>query len=100
MLFPESMQGYSGYEDFFFARRAWFFGLLASTYLLDVMDTLIKGEAHFQRFGYEYIIRTPVLVALCIAAIWTSDRRFHRAFVALVLVYQIVWILRLFQTIG
>jgi hypothetical protein len=100
LLFPDSMQDYSGYEDFFFARRAWFFSSLGATYLLDVVDTLVKGEAHFARFGDEYLIRTPIFVALCIVAIWTSDRRFHRAFVALALVYQIVWILRLFQTIG
>ena len=29
LLFPDSMQDYRGYEDFFYARRAWFFGLLA-----------------------------------------------------------------------
>ena len=51
-LFPESMQDYKSYEDFFYARRGWFFGLLAATYLLDVVDTLIKGEEHFARFGW------------------------------------------------
>src|SRR5262245_19377267 len=39
-LFPESMQDYSSYEDYFFARRGWFFGLLAVTYVLDVADTM------------------------------------------------------------
>ena len=52
LLFPDSMLDYKGYEDFFYSRRAWFFGLLAATYLLDVVDTLIKGEEHFARFGW------------------------------------------------
>ncbi len=99
LLFPDSMQDYRGYEDFFYSRRGWFFGLLALTYLLDIADTLLKGEAHFARFGNEYLVRTPVFVALCLAAIWTSNRRFHALFVAAALVYQISWILRLFDTI-
>ena len=100
LLFPDSMADYAGYEDFFLARRAWFFGLLAATYLMDVVDTLIKGEAHFARFGTEYLIRTPLLVGLCLVAIWTRDRRFHLALVAFTLIYQISWIARLFDRIA
>ncbi|MER9593624.1 hypothetical protein [Mesorhizobium sp. M0244] len=99
LLFPDSMLDYTSYEDFFYSRRAWFFGLLAATYLLDVVDTLLKGPAHFAHFGVEYLIRTPVFVALCVVAILLRDRRFHIAFVAAALVYQISFILRLFDTI-
>ncbi|PSJ56313.1 hypothetical protein [Kumtagia ephedrae] len=98
-LFPDSMHDYLGYEDYFLSKRAWFFGLLAVTFLLDVIDTLLKGEAHFARFGNEYLVRTPLLVALCIAAIATDNRTFHRAFVAFALIYQVSWIWRLFDTI-
>lgn len=100
LLFPESMQDYKSYEDYFYSRRGWFFGLLATTYLLDVIDTLIKGEAHFTRFGHEYLVRTPILVGLCLAAIMTGNRRFHAAFIAGTLIYQISWIWRLFDTIA
>lgn len=99
LLFPDSLYDYASYEDFFFKRRAWFFGLLASTYALDIVDTLLKGEVHFAHFGREYLIRTPVFIVLCLAAIWTSNRRFHALFVAAALVYQVSWILRLFDTI-
>ncbi len=40
-----------------------------------------------------------IVVALCIAAILVRDRRFHIAFVVATLVYQISFILRLFDTI-
>lgn len=93
------MLDYTGYEDYFYSRRAWFFGLLGTTYLLDVIDALLKGEEHFTRYGHEYLIRTPVFVALCIAAILVRDRRFHIAFVAVTLIYQVSFILRLFDTI-
>ncbi|MER9772990.1 hypothetical protein [Mesorhizobium sp. M0220] len=99
LLFPDSMLDYTSYEDFFYSRRAWFFGLLAATYLLDVIDTLLKGPEHFAHFGIEYLIRTPVFVVLCVIAILLRDRRFHIAFVAGALVYQISFILRLFDTI-
>lgn len=99
LLFPDSMLDYRGYEEFFYARRAWFFGLLALTYLLDVIDTLLKGQDYFARFDNEYWMRTPILVALCIAAIVIRDWRFHALFVAGALVYQISWIFRLFDTI-
>jgi hypothetical protein len=98
-LFPDSMQDYKGYEDFFYARRSWFFGLLAATYLLDVVDTLIKGEEHFARFGVEYLVRTPLFVGLCLVAMRTDNRRFHAGFVAFTLIYQVSWIVRLFDRI-
>ncbi|HNT38592.1 MAG TPA: hypothetical protein PKO45_05680 [Rubrivivax sp.] len=99
LLFPDSMAGYEGYVDYFLARRAWFFGVLAATYMLDIVDTLLKGEAHFARFAREYLIRTPILLVLCIVAARTDSRRFHVGFVAAVLIYQFSWIFRLFDTL-
>jgi hypothetical protein len=100
LLFPDSMLDYKSYEDFFISRRTWFFGLLAATFVLDVIDTLLKGEAHFAHFGHEYLLRTPIFLALCIAAIFTTNRTFHILFVAAALAYQVSWILRLFDTIA
>ena len=100
LLFPDSMQGYSSFEDFFHARRAWFFGLLATTYLLDIIDTMIKGDEYFGNFGSEDLIRTPVFVGLCLLAIWVGNRRFHAAFAIATVAYQFTWIFRLFDTIG
>ena len=99
LLFPDSMLDYRGYEEFFYARRAWFFGLLALTYVLDVVDTLLKGRDYFARFDNEYWMRTPVMMALCIAAIAVRDWRYHALFVTGALIYQISWIFRLFDTI-
>lgn len=100
LLFPESMQDYSSYQDYFYSRRAWFFGFLALTYVLDVVDTILKGTAHFALFGHEYLVRTPVLVGLCLIAALTRNRWFHTIFVAGALAYQAIWIWRLFDTIG
>ncbi|HMN70483.1 MAG TPA: hypothetical protein PKA55_01300 [Rhodoblastus sp.] len=100
LLFPDSMQDYGSYEEFFYARRAWFFGILALTYLLDIVDTLMKGEAHMARFGGEYLLRTPILVGACMLAAISRDRRVHIALVTLMLAHQVWWIFRLFDTIA
>jgi hypothetical protein len=99
-LFPESMLDYRSYEDYFFSRRAWFFGLLAVSYLFDIADTYLKGPAHVERFGTEYFIRTPALIGLCLVAIFVEKRSFHAALVVAVLAYQVTWIFRLFDAIA
>jgi hypothetical protein len=43
LLFPDNIAEYAGYEDYFIKRRRWFFGLLASGFVLDVVDSVIKG---------------------------------------------------------
>lgn len=99
LLFPDSLGEYADYKEFFLARRAWFFGLLATTSLFDVVDTLIKGKAHFARFAGEYMLRTPIMLLLCLAAARTSSQAFHVAFVAMALAYQLFWIFRLTDTL-
>jgi hypothetical protein len=100
LLFPDNVDEYGGYEEYFISRRRWFFGLLALTFVFDLVDTLLKGEAHFERYGIEYLVRTPAAVALCVAAMVVANRRFHAAFLAASLVYQVSWILRLFRTLA
>ncbi|MDQ0471562.1 hypothetical protein [Labrys wisconsinensis] len=99
LLFPDNLAEYSGYEDFFLSRRKWFFSILALTFVCDFIDTLLKGQAHVALFGSEYLVRLPAYLVLCAVAIWTANRRFHVAFVAASLIYQLSWIFRLFNTV-
>jgi hypothetical protein len=99
LLFPDDIEEYGGYEEYFVSRRKWFFGLLALTFVFDLVDTLLKGTAHFERYGVEYLVRTPIQIALCAAAMIIANRRFHVAFVAASLLYEGSWILRLFRTL-
>lgn len=100
LLFPDDIKEYGGYEDYFFSRRKWFFGLLALAFVFDFADTILKGAAHLDRFGIEYLIRTAVYFALCGVAMATPNRRFHIVFVIGTLFYQSVWILRHFETLN
>lgn len=100
LLFPDSISDYSGYEEFFISRRKWFFGIYALTMVFDVVDSLIKGPTHYAMFATEYWFRVPIYLVLCGVAIWTPDRRFHMVFVTASLVYEVTWIVRLFNSIG
>lgn len=100
ILFPDDLAEYAGYRDYFMSRRRWFFGLLATTYVVDVADTWIKGQDHLIAQGYEYPIRTAAYVALCMLAARTANARFHAAFAVFSLAYQVSWILRLYDVIG
>ncbi|GAA07939.1 hypothetical protein ATPR_0943 [Acetobacter tropicalis NBRC 101654] len=98
-LFPDSISDYTGYEQFFIARRKWFFTFFGLTVVFDLIDTLIKGPAHYAMFSIEYWFRVPVYLVLCGIAIVSSNRRFHLAFVMLGLFYEMSWIIRHFETL-
>jgi hypothetical protein len=98
LLFPDKIDEYDGYEDFFLKRRHWFFALLGSTFLLDIIDTLIKGEPYFDTLGIQYVVQVPLGLLLAGIAIWTTNRRYHLGLVILHILYQGWWIILLFNT--
>ena len=48
LLNPPSIDEYGGFEEYFISRRRWFFGLLAVTYAVDLIDNLV-GDGHVTR---------------------------------------------------
>lgn len=96
LLYPDDLKDYNGYKDYFYSRKKWFFGLLGSSYLLDIGDTLIKGTDYFRHFGIEYPLRNIIHFVLCMVAIKVNNPRFHAALVILFMVYEVSYILRLF----
>jgi hypothetical protein len=99
LIFPTTIEDYGGYEEYFISRRRWFFGMLAVTYAVDFLDTLLKGKAYLAALGWEYPLRNALYIVLCIVAAWTANRRFHAVFVSAGLIYQITWIFRLYDLI-
>jgi hypothetical protein len=68
LLFPEDLSEYHGYQDYFLSRRVWFFGFVALTLALDLVDTWIKGTEYWRTLGPEYPVRIIALLALCAIA--------------------------------
>ncbi|HEV2570841.1 MAG TPA: hypothetical protein VGU72_03825 [Beijerinckiaceae bacterium] len=98
LLFPDNIAEYGGYEDFFLKRRHWFFAILGTTFVFDVIDTLIKGTDYFTRLSVDYLVQVPIGLALCIVG-WISANRNVQIAVALVhMTYQAYWIVRVYNT--
>jgi len=100
ILFPDDIREYTGYRDYFMSRRRWFFGFLALVFLLDVIDTRLKGIGYLHAQGIEYGLRTTGGVLLCGVAMKVRDPRFHWALAIGMLAYEVSWILRLYDVLA
>lgn len=98
LVFPDKLDDYDGYEDFFLKRRHWFFAIFGLTFVLDIVDSLVKGEPYFDTLGVGYLIQVPIGLVLAAIAIWTTDRRYHLGLVLAHIAYQGWWIVQLFGT--
>lgn len=96
ILYPDDLKDYKGYEDYFYSRKKWFFGILAMCFLADIVDTAIKGEHYFLFAKTEYYIRIVSHVSLCLLAIKMKNKRFHAFLVISLIAYELFFILRLF----
>ena len=99
LLFPQDLDEYKGYQDYFLSRRRWFFGFAALTESLDVIDTLIKGEAHLRSLGLEYLVATGAFILLSAVAARTRNPTFHMLFVLSAVAYEISFSIRHFSTL-
>jgi hypothetical protein len=100
LLFPQDLDDYQGYQDYFLDRRRWFFGLIALTEALDVVDTLIKGEQHLRSLGPEYLPRIGIFVLLCVVGAITRNEKFHKLFVFAAVVYEVSFFGRYYATLN
>ncbi|MGH6862175.1 MAG: hypothetical protein ACRECY_18140, partial [Phyllobacterium sp.] len=99
LLFPDSMEGYTGYADYFMSRRGWFFGIFISIFVFDFIDTAMKGSDHFRSLGMEYPLRNLLLIALLGLGIYTQRQKAQLALLAFALITQAAFILVQFDTI-
>lgn len=99
ILFPRQFPEGGDYRDHYYARRRWFFGLLIVTYIVDLLDTLLKGTGYFMSRPADYFVATAVLIALSAIAMVSANTRFHAAFAIAALVYQWEYHIRAFGTL-
>lgn len=97
VLFPDDDDEYTDSEESRRRQQRWFFGLLAAVFVVDLADAVFKGAAHLAALGPEYLVRTALFCVLSLAAAIVANRIFQVGFLALGLVYQIVWIVRQFD---
>jgi hypothetical protein len=90
LLFPLDLRGYRGFGDYLISRRRWFFGLNIAVILLDVVDTLLKGTAHFCELGWHYPTAAVLFGLLYAVAIFVPNRRYI-AFLAVISLADHTW---------
>jgi hypothetical protein len=100
LLFPDDLKDYTGFEDYFYSRKKWFFSVLALCFAADVIDTSIKGAEYYLNSSWEYYARNISHFVLCLVAIKVNNKKFHNTLVIFFIVYELLYILRLFRTEG
>ncbi|WP_199555658.1 hypothetical protein [Sandaracinobacteroides hominis] len=88
LLFPDNLQEYQDFQDYFLSRRRWIFGFMALSCVLDVGDTLLKGRSYFQHLGSPYIAHCVAFFAIAAIGATSRNPRVHAALVATALFLQ------------
>ncbi|MEM9623936.1 MAG: hypothetical protein AAF993_20010 [Pseudomonadota bacterium] len=94
MLFPDNLDGYDGYKDYFLSRRIWFFGLYGTMCVIDVYDTMMKGVDHISNLGTAYVSLFATLLLVAIVGASTRRHGVHAAISLIALFYQLWWAFR------
>jgi hypothetical protein len=101
LLFPDDIKDYDDqWSNYFYSRKHWFFGVLAITFVADILDTWLKGDKYFLSNTWEYPVRNAVHFTLCIVAMFVSGRKFHAILVILFILYELSYIWRLFDVLS
>jgi len=97
LLFPSNLGEHTDFKSYFLSRRRWFFGLLIAILLVDLLDTLNKGTAHFASLGIEYPVSQAAFVILCAVGMVSARERVQAVIVILELGYLVLRVGRFFD---
>lgn len=91
LLFPNEQEGepITDWRQHYYTTNRSFFLLIASTFAIDVIDTLLKGVPYFLSLGYFYLASMVMLAVTCTIAALTKSPRFHSAFALFFLVWNV-----------
>ena len=97
ILFPSDLGPERDFKLYFLSRRRWFFGMLATLLVVDVIDTMSKGWAHFTSLGLEYPLSQAALTLLCIGGMLSRRERLQGVIVVLAFGYLVLRVTRFFD---
>ena len=91
LLFPdlEGEQPITDWRIYFYDNHRDIFLLFALVFPIDIVDTLLKGLAHFRAQGPVYFITMALLFTLCLIGAFTKNARYHGFFAVIFLVYSL-----------
>lgn len=91
LLFPDSddEQSVLDWRVYFYANHRDVFLLLALIFPIDVIDSLLKGLAHFREQGPVYFLTMSLLFTCCLVAAFNKNARFHAVFAVAFMLYNL-----------
>jgi hypothetical protein len=93
LLFPDQNdEAITDWETYFYENHRDFFLLYALIFPIDVIDTLLKGVAHFKAQGLLYLGTMGLWFVLCLIAAFTKRRSFHGFFAVIFLIYNVAFV--------
>ncbi len=83
--------GSANWREYYYANRRGFFFVFAAIWPLDIIDTLLKGKAHFLEQGPLYLPSITIWCLCSVIAGITRNERFHGLWAIFFLVYMIFY---------
>lgn len=77
VLLPDSVDDFGDHYTYFIERRYWFYTTLIISFLLGIVDTVIKEGWSESLFGPESIVFDIIMVATLVAGMVVNDNRLH-----------------------
>jgi hypothetical protein len=90
-LVPSDPGDVEDFEEFFYSVRRVFFGLLGGLWVLDGIDSILKGPENLERLGPLYFPIVGLGIAGNLVAAWTDSRRYHTFWVIAYFLFQTLW---------
>jgi len=78
---PSNVSGIDNFKSYYYEKRHVIYGTWILVVIWDVVDTLAKGTGHLSDLGTTYVVGYSFAVIGGGIAIWTSNERYHQAFV-------------------
>ena len=100
LLFPANFSGYDGFKDYFYSKRAWFFGVLCFSEVIGWGDTAIKGMEYFASLGPQYVIASSSTIVLSAVAIFSRNEKFHAIFAVAAVAHLVLSGFIDYETVG
>jgi len=100
LFFPDEINEYNGFQNYFYSRRDWLFGFLTALFALDFIDTYIKGPAYRAQYATAANLRDAIFIVVCVLAIRVANRRVHAVLACFAVLLEIVYILSRYLTVA
>jgi hypothetical protein len=90
LLFPNEQEGepIRSWREHYFDHRRGFFLLIAGNFVIDLIDSSLKGREHFLSLGLLYFFSMAMFFTLGLIAAFTRSVRYHSAFAVFYFVYN------------